>query len=57
MKQCFWLMRITGGERYGKNRNYSFIAGVIIAIVLGLATAQLGDAATWLWSLLAVLGL
>ena len=37
--------------------NYSFIAGVIIAIVLGLATAQLGDAATWLWSLLVVLGL
>jgi len=37
--------------------NYSFIAGVIIAIVLGLATAQLGTAAAWLWSLLVVLGL
>ena len=37
--------------------NYSFIAGVIIAIVLGLATAQLGTAAGWLWSLLVVLGL
>jgi len=37
--------------------NYSFIIGVIVAIVLGLASTQLGGAATWLWSLLVVLGL
>ncbi len=37
--------------------NYSFIVGVIIAIVLGLAASQLGDAAPWLTSLLIVLGL
>ncbi len=38
--------------------NYSFIIGVIIAIVLGLASTQLGiTVAAWLWSLLVVLGL
>lgn len=37
--------------------NYSFIIGVIIAVVLGLAAQNLGTAAAWLWSLLIVLGL
>lgn len=37
--------------------NYSFIIGVIIAIVLGLAATNLGAAAQWLWSLMVVLGL
>ena len=37
--------------------DYSFIIGVIIAVVLGLATSQLGSAAAWLWSLLVLLGL
>ncbi|MBI3035310.1 hypothetical protein HYY71_03220 [Candidatus Woesearchaeota archaeon] len=37
--------------------NYSFIVGVIIAIVLGLAAPKLGTATAWLWSLLIVLGL
>ena len=37
--------------------NYSFIIGVIIAVVLGLAAPRLGAAADWLWSLLIVLGL
>jgi len=37
--------------------NYSFIIGVIVAVVLGLASAQLGSAEAWLWSLLIVLGL
>lgn len=37
--------------------NYSFIIGVIIAVVLGLATPKLGTAQQWLWSLLVVLGL
>ncbi|MDP3765340.1 MAG: hypothetical protein Q8R04_02405 [Nanoarchaeota archaeon] len=37
--------------------NYSFIIGVIIAIVLGLAAPKLGTATAWLWSLLIVLGL
>ena len=37
--------------------NYSFIIGVIIAVVLGLAAPRLGTAAAWLWSLLIVLGL
>ena len=37
--------------------DYSFIIGVIVAVVLGLATAQLGSAAAWLWSLLILLGL
>ncbi len=37
--------------------NYSFIIGVILAVVLGLASAQLGETAAWLWSLLVVLGL
>ena len=37
--------------------NYSFIIGVIIAVVLGLAAPKLGTATAWLWSLLIVLGL
>ena len=37
--------------------DYSFIIGVIIAVVLGLAAPQLGAATPWLWSLLVVLGL
>ena len=37
--------------------NYSFIIGVILAVVLGLASQQLGTAQPWLWSLLVVLGL
>ena len=37
--------------------NYSFIIGVIIAVVLGLAAPKLGAAQAWLWSLLIVLGL
>ncbi|MBI2558353.1 hypothetical protein HYW20_03445 [Candidatus Woesearchaeota archaeon] len=37
--------------------NYSFIIGVIIAVVLGLAAPKLGQAQAWLWSLLIVLGL
>ena len=37
--------------------NYSFIIGVIVAVVLGLAAPQLGTATAWLWSLLVVLGL
>jgi len=37
--------------------DYSFIVGVIIAIVLGLAAPKLGTATAWLWSLLIVLGL
>ena len=37
--------------------NYSFIIGVIIAIVLGLASQQLKGAEVWLVSLLVVLGL
>lgn len=38
--------------------NYSFIIGVIIAVVLGLAAPKLGPtAASWLWSVLVVLGL
>ena len=37
--------------------NYSFIIGVIVAVVLGLAAPQIGTAAAWLWSLLVVLGL
>ena len=37
--------------------NYSFIIGVILAVVLGLATPQLGTLKPWLWSLLVVLGL
>lgn len=37
--------------------NYSFIIGVILAVVLGLASQQLGTASAWLWSLLIVLGL
>ena len=38
--------------------NYSFIVGVIISVVLGLASLRLPTgAAAWLWSLLVVLGL
>jgi len=37
--------------------DYSFIAGVILAIVLGLATTKLGAAESWLWSLLVMLGI
>ena len=38
--------------------NYSFIVGVIIAVVLGLAASRLpAGAAAWLWSFLIVLGL
>lgn len=37
--------------------NYSFIIGVIVAVVLGLAAPKLGTATAWLWSLLIVLGL
>lgn len=38
--------------------HYSFIGGVVIAVVLGLVpSATLGDAAGWLASLLVVLGL
>ena len=37
--------------------NYSFIIGVIVAVVLGLAAPKLGAATPWLWSLLVVLGL
>ena len=37
--------------------NYSFIIGVILAIVLGLAIPALDAATQWLWSLLIVLGL
>lgn len=37
--------------------NYSFIIGVVLAVVLGLAAPRLGSAAAWLWSLLVVLGL
>lgn len=37
--------------------NYSFIIGVIIAVVLGLAAPMLGQATPWLTSLLIVLGL
>ena len=38
--------------------HYSFIVGVLLAILLGLVPAsKLGDAAVWLTSLLVVLGL
>ena len=37
--------------------NYSFIIGVVLAVVLGLASQQLGTLQAWLWSLLVVLGL
>lgn len=37
--------------------NYSFIAGVIIAVVLGLAVPALEAATPWLFSLLVLLGL
>lgn len=37
--------------------HYSFIIGVIIALILGLFSGYLGSAAVWLASLLVVLGL
>ena len=38
--------------------NYSFIIGVIIAVVLGLSASKMPPGAvSWLWSLLVVLGL
>jgi len=37
--------------------NYSFVIGVILAIILGVAAPQLGEATAWLVSLLVVLGL
>lgn len=37
--------------------NYSFIVGVIIAVVLGLAAPMLGEAIPWLTSLMIILGL
>jgi len=49
-----------GGENQmeGKIGQYSFIGGVIIAVVLGLVPASaLGGATPWLASLLVVLGL
>ena len=36
---------------------YSFIGGVILAVVLGLFSANLGTATVWLTSLLVLLGL
>ena len=36
---------------------YSFVIGAIIALVLGLASAQLSEASVWLMSLLIILGL
>ena len=36
---------------------YSFIVGVILAVVLGLAIPALDAATPWLWSLLVLLGL
>lgn len=37
--------------------HYSFIIGVVLAIILGLASTQLGEASIWLSSLLVLLGL
>lgn len=37
--------------------SYSFIVGVIIAVILGLAASMLGDLAPWLTSLMIILGL
>ena len=37
--------------------NYSFIVGVILAIVLGLFSQQIGQAQLWLWSFLIVMGI
>ena len=37
--------------------NYSFIIGVILAVILGIASNQLGAAEPWLISLLIILGL
>lgn len=37
--------------------HYAFVIGVIISIVLGIAASALGDVASWLISLLIVLGM
>ena len=37
--------------------HYSFVLGVILAVLLGVAAPSLGAATTWLTSLLVVLGL
>jgi len=37
--------------------HYAFIGGVVIAIVLGLFSSALGEAAVWLTSVLVILGL
>jgi len=37
--------------------NYSFVIGVVIAVVLGLASTRLGNATEWLWSFLVLFGL
>ena len=37
--------------------NYSFLIGVLLAVLLGLASSQLGGAAAWASSLMVVLGL
>ena len=37
--------------------NYSFIVGVVFALVLGLASDQLVAYKSWVWSVLVVLGL
>ncbi len=37
--------------------HYSFVLGVLIALLLGFAAASLGEATPWLTSLLVVLGL
>ncbi len=36
---------------------YSFVIGSILALLLGLAAPQLGEAKTWLFALLVILGL
>ena len=49
----------SGGETKVEQKigHYSFIGGVIIAVILGLFSTQVGPAAAWLVSLLVVLGL
>lgn len=37
--------------------SYSFIIGMVIAVVLGLAAQKLGTTADWLWLLLVVCGI
>ena len=48
-----------GGELNMKTQigNYSFIVGVVFALVLGLASDQLVAYKSWVWSVLVVLGL